>query len=173
MSDVTPEVETSNENDNDTSVDAVEDNPTEYTSETAPVRGKGVSEIAPGAGLGRRKQAIARVRLVPGTGKWTINGRDLDNYFPNKVHQQLVNSPFAILDIEEKFDVHARIGGGGPSGQAGALRLGVARALNAIDLEHNRATLKKAGFLTRDPRVVERKKAGLKKARRAPQYSKR
>jgi small subunit ribosomal protein S9 len=169
MSDVTPEVETSTEVD----VDATEETPTEYTSETAPVRGKGVSEIATGAGLGRRKQAIARVRLVPGTGKWTINGRDLDNYFPNKVHQQLVNSPFAILDIEDKFDVHARIGGGGPSGQAGALRLGVARALNAIDLEHNRATLKKAGFLTRDPRVVERKKAGLKKARRAPQYSKR
>ena len=169
MSDVTPEVETSTEVD----VDATEETPTEYTSETTPVRGKGVSEIAPGAGLGRRKQAIARVRLVPGTGKWTINGRDLDNYFPNKVHQQLVNSPFAVLDIEDKFDVHARIGGGGPSGQAGALRLGVARALNAIDLEHNRATLKKAGFLTRDPRVVELKKAGLKKARRAPQYSKR
>jgi len=169
MSDVTPEVETSTEVD----VDATEETPTEYTSETTPVRGKGVSEIAPGAGLGRRKQAIARVRLVPGTGKWTINGRDLDNYFPNKVHQQLVNSPFAVLDSEDKFDVHARIGGGGPSGQAGALRLGVARALNAIDLEHNRATLKKAGFLTRDPRVVERKKAGLKKARRAPQYSKR
>src|ERR1035437_4131851 len=102
MSDVTPEVETSTEVD----VDATEETPTEYTSETAPVRGKGVSEIAPGAGLGRRKQAIARVRLVPGTGKWTINGRDLDNYFPNKVHQQLVNSPFAVLDIEDKFDVH-------------------------------------------------------------------
>ncbi len=161
MTDVTAEIE------NDT------DTPTEYTSETAPVRGKGVSEIAPGAGLGRRKEAVARVRLVPGTGKWTINGRELEDYFPNKVHQQLVNSPFALLDIEEKFDVHARIAGGGPSGQAGALRLGVARALNAIDLEHNRAALKKAGFLTRDPRVVERKKAGLKKARRAPQYSKR
>ncbi|WP_291378849.1 30S ribosomal protein S9 [Demequina sp.] len=149
------------------------DAPTEYTSETAPVRGKGTSEIAPGAGLGRRKEAVARVRLVPGTGKWLINGRELENYFPNKVHQQIVNSPFAVLDIEEKFDVHARIHGGGPSGQAGALRLGVARALNAIDLDTNRATLKKSGFLTRDPRVVERKKAGLKKARRAPQYSKR
>lgn len=146
---------------------------TEYTSETAPVRGKGQSAIAPGAGLGRRKEAVARVRLVPGTGKWNINGRDLESYFPNKVHQQLVNSPFALLDIEEKFDVHARIHGGGPSGQAGALRLGVARALNAIDAEHNRGSLKKAGFLTRDARVVERKKAGLKKARRAPQYSKR
>jgi len=137
------------------------------------VRGKGTSEIAPGAGLGRRKEAVARVRLVPGTGKWLINGRELEHYFPNRVHQQIVNSPFAVLDIEEKFDVHARIHGGGPSGQAGALRLGVARALNGIDLDTNRATLKKSGFLTRDPRAVERKKAGLKKARRAPQYSKR
>lgn len=149
------------------------DTPTEYTSETAPVRGKGTSTIAPGAGLGRRKEAIARVRLVPGTGQWKINDRDLEGYFPNKVHQQLVNSPFALLDIEGKFDVHARITGGGPSGQAGALRLGVARALNEIDEETNRGTLKKAGFLTRDARVVERKKAGLKKARKAPQYSKR
>ncbi len=149
------------------------DGPSEYTTESAPERGKGQSTIAAGAGLGRRKEAIARVRLVPGTGKWTLNGRDLEDYFPNKVHQQLVNSPFAVLDIEDKFDVHARITGGGPSGQAGALRLGVARALNLIDEETNRAELKKAGFLTRDARVVERKKAGLKKARRAPQYSKR
>ncbi len=155
-------------------IDVVEDDtPTEYTTETAPVRGKGASNVAPGAGLGRRKEAVARVRLVPGTGKWTINGRDLETYFPNKVHQQLVNSPFALLDIEGKFDVHARIKGGGVSGQAGALRLGVARALNEIDTEANRGALKKAGFLTRDARVVERKKAGLKKARRAPQYSKR
>ena len=146
---------------------------TEYTSETAPVRGKGASAINPGGGLGRRKEAVARVRLVPGTGVWTINGRALDAYFPNKVHQQLVNSPFALLDIEGKFDVHARINGGGTSGQAGALRLGVARALNLIDEDNNRAALKKAGYLTRDARVVERKKAGLKKARRAPQYSKR
>ncbi|WP_296666720.1 30S ribosomal protein S9 [Demequina sp.] len=149
------------------------DTPTEYTSETAVERGKGTSNVAPGAGLGRRKEAVARVRLVPGTGKWVINGRELETYFPNKVHQQLVNSPFALLDIEGKFDVHARIHGGGPSGQAGALRLGVSRALNEIDEDTNRAALKKAGFLTRDARVVERKKAGLKKARRAPQYSKR
>ncbi len=154
-------------------IDNDEEELTEYTSESAPVRGKGSSAIAPGAGLGRRKEAVARVRLVPGTGKWLINGRELDDYFPNKVHQQLVNSPFALLDIEGKFDVHARIHGGGTSGQAGALRLGVARALNGIDLETNRPSLKKAGFLTRDARVVERKKAGLKKARRAPQYSKR
>lgn len=150
-----------------------DETPTEYTSETAPVRGKGNSAVNPGGGLGRRKEAVARVRLVPGTGKWTINGRDLEGYFPNKVHQQLVNSPFALLDIEGRFDVHARIHGGGTSGQAGALRLGVARALNAIDEENNRPALKKAGFLTRDARAVERKKAGLKKARRAPQYSKR
>jgi small subunit ribosomal protein S9 len=148
--------------------------PTEYTSQSAEaVVGTGKSAIAPGAGLGRRKEAVARVRLVPGSGAWTINGRTLEDYFPNKVHQQLVNSPFAVLNLESKFDVHARINGGGPSGQAGALRLGVARALNGIDLEANRGTLKKAGYLTRDPRAVERKKAGLKKARRAPQYSKR
>ena len=113
------------------------------------------------------------VRMVPGTGKWTINGRALDEYFPNKVHQQLVNDPFVTLGAEGKFDVIARINGGGVSGQAGALRLGVARALNGIDTEGNRASLKKAGFLTRDPRIKERKKYGLKKARKAPQYSKR
>jgi len=89
------------------------------------------------------------------------------------VHQQLVNSPLKLVDVEGRFDVVARITGGGVSGQAGALRLGIARALNAIDAEHNRPALKKAGFLTRDARVVERKKAGLKKARKAPQYSKR
>ncbi|MDR2373729.1 MAG: 30S ribosomal protein S9 [Bifidobacteriaceae bacterium] len=135
--------------------------------------GRGQSLVAPGRALGRRKEAVARVRLAPGSGRWTINGRELEDYFPNKLHQQLVRSPFALLDIEGKFDVVARICGGGASGQAGALRLGVARALNAIDEEHNRAALKKAGYLTRDARVTERKKAGLKKARKAPQYSKR
>lgn len=157
----------------DATTDVETDVPNEYTSETSAERGKGSSAIEPGAGLGRRKEAVARVRLVPGTGQWLVNGRQLEDYFPNKVHQQLVNSPFVLLDIEGKFDVHARIHGGGPSGQAGALRLGVARALNEIDTEANRADLKKAGFLTRDARAVERKKAGLKKARRAPQYSKR
>ena len=136
-------------------------------------RGQGASITAPGAATGRRKQAIARVRLVPGSGRWAVNGRDLPSYFPNKVHQQLVNEPFRVLDLDDRFDVIARISGGGASGQAGALRLGIARALNAIDLESNRPTLKKAGFLSRDPRVKERKKAGLKKARKAPQYSKR
>ena len=127
----------------------------------------------PGAAVGRRKQAIARVRLVPGTGKITINGREFEDYFPNKLHQQLITDPFTILELTGSYDVIARIHGGGPSGQAGALRLGIARALNEIDREHNRPDLKKAGFLSRDARVKERKKAGLKKARKAPQYSKR
>ncbi|OKL55050.1 30S ribosomal protein S9 [Bowdeniella nasicola] len=151
-----------------------EDAPSSYTTETEKVNtGAGVSATAPGQALGRRKRAVARVRLIPGSGKWTINGRELDQYFPNKLHQQLVNSPFALLDIEGRFDVIARINGGGSSGQAGALRLGIARALNEIDREANRPALKKAGFLTRDARATERKKAGLKKARKAPQYSKR
>ena len=128
---------------------------------------------APGAATGRRKQAIARVRLTPGTGQWTVNGRPLEQYFPNKVHQQLVNEPFVTLGAEDRFDVIARIHGGGVSGQAGALRLAIARALNGIDTEGNRPLLKRAGFLTRDPRAKERKKYGLKKARKAPQYSKR
>jgi small subunit ribosomal protein S9 len=128
---------------------------------------------APGAATGRRKQAIARVRLVPGSGRWVVNGKALDVYFPNKVHQQLVNDPCTTLGAEDRFDIIARIHGGGSSGQAGALRLAIARALNEIDEEGNRPSLKKAGFLTRDPRVKERKTYGLKKARKAPQYSKR
>ncbi len=131
------------------------------------------ANTGPGAGTGRRKRAVARVRLVPGTGLWTINGSTLEEYFPNKVHQQLVNEPFVTLDAAGSYDVMARIHGGGVSGQAGALRLGIARALNGIDVDANRPALKKAGFLTRDARVKERKKYGLKKARKAPQYSKR
>jgi len=155
-------------------IDALdEEAPSTYTSETTAPAGRGQSITAPAQALGRRKEAVARVRLVPGTGQWKINGRTLEGYFPNKVHQQLVNSPLKLVDVEGRFDVIARIVGGGTSGQAGALRLGISRALNEIDEEHNRATLKKAGFLTRDARVVERKKAGLKKARKAPQYSKR
>ncbi|GMA32264.1 30S ribosomal protein S9 [Litorihabitans aurantiacus] len=151
-----------------------ENAPSSYTTETAAtVADRGQSITAPGAAVGRRKEAVARVRLVPGTGEWTINGRTLEDYFPNKLHQQLVSSPFTLLELEGRFDVIARIDGGGISGQAGALRLGISRALNGIDVEANRATLKKAGFLTRDARVTERKKAGLKKARKAPQYSKR
>ena len=146
-----------------------------YTSESdasadAPAR---PATIAPAGATGRRKEAVARVRIVPGSGEWTINGRTLDSYFPNKLHQQIVNEPFAELQLEGRFDVIARIHGGGIAGQAGALRLGVARALNAVDVEANRPTLKKAGLLTRDARVVERKKAGLKKARKASQFSKR
>ncbi|WP_125610294.1 30S ribosomal protein S9 [Specibacter cremeus] len=151
---------------------------TSYTSESTPgVAAAPAKERPPltvsGAAVGRRKQAIARVRVIPGTGKWIVNGRELSDYFPNKLHQQEVNDPFRILELTGAYDVIARIHGGGPSGQAGALRLGVARSLNEIDVENNRPTLKKAGFLTRDARVIERKKAGLKKARKASQYSKR
>ncbi|MDR1806612.1 MAG: 30S ribosomal protein S9 [Propionibacteriaceae bacterium] len=124
-------------------------------------------------GTGRRKEAIARVRLAPGTGQWKINGRTLEDYFPNKLHQQEIKEPFEAAAVLGSYDVVARITGGGVTGQAGALRLGIARALNAADQEASRGVLKKAGMLTRDARVKERKKAGLKKARKAPQYSKR
>jgi small subunit ribosomal protein S9 len=145
-----------------------------YSSESAPAADDlRPATIAPAQATGRRKQAIARVRLVPGNGTWTVNGRTLDSYFPNKLHQQVVNEPFATTGLEGRFDVIARIDGGGITGQAGALRLGVARALNNVDLDANRPALKKAGLLTRDARAIERKKAGLKKARKAPQYSKR
>jgi small subunit ribosomal protein S9 len=146
-----------------------------YSSESAPSADtpSRPATIAPAAATGRRKEAVARVRIVPGSGVWTINGRTLDSYFPNKLHQQVVNEPFAELQLEGRFDIIARIHGGGITGQAGALRLGVARCLNAVDAEANRPSLKKAGLLTRDARVIERKKAGLKKARKAPQYSKR
>ena len=145
---------------------------TESTPEAAPKAPRAVMNV-PGAAVGRRKQAIARVRLIPGGGTITVNGRELAEYFPNKLHQQLINDPFKILDLLGSYDVIARITGGGPSGQAGALRLGISRSLNQIDEENNRAALKKAGFLSRDARVKERKKAGLKKARKAPQFSKR
>ena len=123
-------------------------------------------------GTGRRKEAIARVRIAPGTGQWVINQRSLPDFFPNKAHQQLITEPLTALGAEGQFDVTARISGGGVTGQAGALRLGIARALILVDPE-SRTTLKRAGFLTRDARVKERKKYGLKKARKAPQYSKR
>jgi small subunit ribosomal protein S9 len=126
----------------------------------------------PVGATGRRKEAIARVRLIPGTGVWKINGRALDDSFPNKVHQQIVNEPLKTLDVADRYDVLVRVQGGGISGQAGAVRLGIARALIESDGEA-RPPLKKAGFLTRDARVKERKKYGLKKARKAPQYSKR
>ncbi len=146
-----------------------------YSSESAPSleTPSRPATIAPAGATGRRKEAVARVRIVPGTGQWSVNGRSLESYFPNKLHQQVVNEPFANLQLEGRFDVIARIHGGGITGQAGALRLGVARCLNAVDVEANRPSLKKAGLLTRDARVIERKKAGLKKARKAPQFSKR
>ncbi len=122
--------------------------------------------------VGRRKEAIVRVRLVPGTGQFKLNGRTLEEYFPNKVHQQLIKEPFVTLEKADQYDVLASLRGGGITGQAGALRLGIARALIEIEPD-DRPPLKKAGFLTRDPRVKERKKYGLKKARKAPQYSKR
>jgi small subunit ribosomal protein S9 len=122
--------------------------------------------------VGRRKEAIVRVRLVPGSGQYKLNGRTLEEYFPNKVHQQAINEPFTTLEKTGQYDVIARLAGGGISGQAGALRLAIARALIEVDAE-DRPALKREGFLTRDPRVKERKKYGLKKARKAPQYSKR
>ena len=122
--------------------------------------------------VGRRKEAVVRVRLVPGTGKFQLNGRSLEDYFPNKVHQQLIKAPLVTVERAENFDIFALLHGGGPSGQAGALRLGIARAL-IVAFPDDRPPLKKAGFLTRDPRATERKKYGLKKARKAPQYSKR
>lgn len=147
-----------------------------YSTETpeseAPAAPRPVLNV-PGAAVGRRKEAIARVRLTPGSGGFTVNGRALEDYFPNKLHQQLITDPFTVLQLTGSYDVIAKITGGGPSGQAGALRLAIARALNGIDRENNRPTLKKAGFLTRDARVIERKKAGLKKARKASQFSKR
>ncbi len=148
-----------------------------YRSEATPQVSHGPSGrpalVAPAAATGRRKEAVARVRLAPGSGQWMINGRVLEDYFPNKVHQQLVSEPFVAAAVAGSYDVIARIHGGGVTGQAGALRLGIARALNAVDAEASRAALKKAGLLTRDARIKERKKAGLKKARKAPQYSKR
>jgi small subunit ribosomal protein S9 len=122
--------------------------------------------------VGRRKEAVVRVRLTPGTGKFTLDGRSLEEYFPNKVHQQLIKAPLVLVDRVDTVDIFAHLDGGGPSGQAGALRLAIARALIIVQPE-DRPPLKKAGFLTRDPRAIERKKYGLKKARKAPQYSKR
>ena len=121
---------------------------------------------------GRRKQAVARVRIRAGEGKVTVNGRDLDAYFPSKTHQMILIEPLRVTNTAEMYDVDATIDGGGTSGQAGALRMGISRALVDLDPEL-RAALKKAGFLTRDAREKESKKYGLKKARKAPQYSKR
>ncbi len=123
-------------------------------------------------GTGRRKSSVARVRLYPGTGKITINDRDIDDYFGLDTLKLLVRQPLVLTETGEKFDVVCRVAGGGVTGQAGAIRHGISRALLLYDAEL-RTALKKAGFLTRDPRMKERKKYGLKGARRAPQFSKR
>ena len=153
-----------------------------YSTETpaaapaAPTRTRPPKIVGKGGHLaqtvGRRKEAIVRVRLLPGTGNFTLNGRTLESYFPNKVHQQLIREPLVSTDNAEQYDVVANLRGGGITGQAGALRLALARALVSVDIE-DRPALKKAGFLSRDARVTESKKYGLKKARKAPQYSKR
>ncbi|MCD8201254.1 MAG: 30S ribosomal protein S9 [Clostridia bacterium] len=124
-------------------------------------------------GTGRRKKAVARVRLIPGgSGQITVNGREFTNYFPQGTLQFVVKQPLALLELENSFDIYVNVYGGGFTGQANAIRLGIARALLEANDQY-RPALKKAGYLTRDPRVKERKKYGLKKARRAPQFSKR
>jgi small subunit ribosomal protein S9 len=127
-----------------------------------------VAQIA----TGRRKEAVVRVRLVPGTGSFRLNGRSLDEYFPTRAHRMVVSAPLRLVGRDKDLDVVARIEGGGVSGQAGALRLGIARALIELDPEF-RTALKKEGHLSRDAREKERRKYGLKKARKAPQFSKR
>ena len=124
-------------------------------------------------GTGRRKKSVARVRIVPGTGVITINGRDIDDYFGLETLKVVVRQPMVLTGTLGKFDVLVNVMGGGFTGQAGAIRHGIARALLEVDSEAFRAELKAAGFLTRDPRMKERKKYGLKAARRAPQFSKR
>ena len=124
-------------------------------------------------GTGRRKNSVARVRVYSGTGKIIINDRDIDDYFGLDTLKLIVRQPLVLTETDEKFDVVCRVAGGGVTGQAGAIRHGIARALLQYDSENLRSTLKKAGFLTRDPRMKERKKYGLKAARRAPQFSKR
>ena len=124
------------------------------------------------AGTGRRKNSVARVRLVPGTGKITVNNRDVENYIPHADMRLVINQPFAATQTEGSYDTLVNVNGGGVSGQAGAIRHGIARALLEVDPDF-RGALKRAGLLTRDARMVERKKAGLKKARKASQFSKR
>jgi small subunit ribosomal protein S9 len=131
-----------------------------------------VAQATANIATGRRKEAIARVRLVPGTGVMTLNGRPLEEYFPTRAHRMIVGAPLRTAGRDKDLDVVARIEGGGVAGQAGALRLGIARALIEMDPEL-RPALKKEGFLSRDAREKERRKYGLKKARKAPQYSKR
>ena len=161
---------TDNDIETGTDIDVTTETVDEVAVETAPRQPVFIDR--PIQTVGRRKEAVVRVRLVPGTGQFNLDGRTLEAYFPNKVHQQLIKAPLVTVDRVDSFDVYAHLDGGGPSGQAGALRLAIARALILVQPE-DRPALKKAGFLTRDPRAIERKKYGLKKARKAPQYSKR
>ena len=131
-----------------------------------------MSQIAQYLGTGKRKTSVARVILRPGDGKTWINGKTIEDYFPRMVHRMLATAPLKVAGLEGQYDLRVRLHGGGPSGQAGAMRHGIARALVEVNADL-RAPLKRAGFLTRDARVVERKKAGLHKARKAPQFSKR
>jgi small subunit ribosomal protein S9 len=131
-----------------------------------------VAETAITNGTGRRKEAVARVRVVPGTGRIDLNGKPLEEYFPTRAHRMIATAPLRVSGKEKELDVIARLAGGGVSGQAGALRHGIARALIELD-PGLRAELKREGLLTRDAREKERRKYGLKKARKAPQYSKR
>ena len=131
-----------------------------------------MSEVAQYLGTGKRKTSVARVILRPGDGTWWINGRTLDSYFPRLVHRTQAAAPLQVAGLEGQYDVRVRVHGGGPTGQAGAVRHGLARALVEADPEL-RVQLKREGFLARDARAVERKKAGLHKARKAPQFSKR
>ena len=124
-------------------------------------------------GTGRRKHSVARVRVYPGSGNITINGRSIDEYFGLETLKVVVKQPLALTETADKFDVIVNVHGGGYTGQAGAIRHGISRALLQVDSDEYRPSLKKAGFLTRDPRMKERKKYGLKAARRAPQFSKR
>lgn len=167
------------ENTNNSAVTETEETTAAFTTETNSGAGTGTSTIAPGYGTGRRKEAVARVRLVPGTGEWKINGRTLEEYFPSKLLQREVNSPIVLLKLEGKFDAIVLVDGGGTTGQAGAIRLGVARALNAIDRDANRAALKKAGFLTATPaswsvrRPVCTRLAALRSSRSVKRYTRR
>ena len=159
------------ENTNDSTVLETEEELTSYTTETNAGAGTGTSTIAPGYGTGRRKEAVARVRLVPGTGKLICNGKDGMAYFGRDRLVEGALAPLKLTETADAFDVFANLDGGGITGQAGALRLGIARAL--LEAGDYRGELKKAGYLTRDSRAVERKKYGLKKARKRPQFSKR
>jgi small subunit ribosomal protein S9 len=169
VADVEPQAEAEVETAADAEVEADADADADADEAPAPVI-RLTGEVA--QTVGRRKEAVVRVRLTPGSGQFRLNGKTLEEYFPNKVHQQLIREPLVTVEKPEIFDIRANLHGGGITGQAGALRLAIARALIELDPD-DRPALKKAGFLTRDPRAKERKKYGLKKARKAPQYSKR